>query len=216
MKNIILKSIQILITLTAILAVSCSAEDGTDGVMGIPGIQGEQGLPGTNGEDGINGTNGINGEDGTDGEDGNANVIISDWVEPTDDSYTLNNARVKSLELADRVSAEVRLEGAFLVYYDNDIEISLLPKSSFFSGAVTKTVETRINHATRSLTISINKYNSDITAREYLWDPNGAPYSKGVRFRYVFIPGETSSKKDSPNFKKMSYESVMNYFDRAL
>jgi len=216
MKNTIVNVKLFLMALGTVFVLSCSAEDGADGTMGANGAQGEQGLPGTDGEDGTNGTNGIDGEDGTDGEDGNANVIVSDWVEPTDDSYTLNNARVKSLELADRVSAEVRLEGAFLVYYDNDIEISLLPKTLFFSGAVTKTVETRINHATRTLTVSINKYNSDITAREYLWDPNGAPYSRGVRFRYVFIPGETSSKKDSPNFKKMSYESVMNYFDRAL
>jgi hypothetical protein len=230
MKNIILKSKLIFMTLVTVLAVSCSADDSIDRVVGDAGTQSEEGLPGTdgangtngsdgvdgaNGEDGANGTNGSDGEDGTDGEDGNTNVIASDWLEPTEDSYSVNNARYKSLVLADRISQNIMMEGVFLVYYDNDVEITLLPKNYLATGVISKTVETSINRASRRLYVSIRKFNSDLIAGEYLWNPSGPAYNKGIRFRYVIIPSVTNSKNNSPDFKKMSYENVMNHFELA-
>lgn len=67
MKTTILNFRLLMMVLSAILVISCSAEDGTDGAIGPQGPQGEQGVQGEQGPQ------------GEPGEDGNANVIASDW-----------------------------------------------------------------------------------------------------------------------------------------
>ena len=66
-----------MMALSAVLVISCSAEDGEDGAIGPQGPQGIQGEAG---------------QDGQNGADGNANVVASDWIAsafPTEaSSYT--------------------------------------------------------------------------------------------------------------------------------
>jgi hypothetical protein len=199
MKNVMNKTKYVLMTLLLILAFSCS-KDGEDGMDGTIGPQGEQGPAG---------------QDGIDGEDGNANIIASEWIEPTEDSYSVNNARYKVIPLAQAMDIDVIQGGTILVYYDNDVEVHLLPyyNISSISSELVKSVTSNINHASRTLYARINKYTSDIEPKEYLWDSDGPAYGKGIRFRYVIIPKSESGKNTSLNFEKMTYEEVMGHIN---
>lgn len=182
------------------LAFTSCSKDGEIGPIGPAGPQGEQG---------IQGALGANGEDG---EDGNANVFASDWLEPTESSYSVNNPRYKALPIANGLSQSVISEGVILVYFDNDVEVNLLPQHSFFNtGNIYKSVDSHINHASRTIHVTIERYDTDLTPREYLWDSSAPAYNKGVRFRYVIIPSSTSAKNSSPDFKNMSFAEVMDH-----
>jgi len=213
MKTTLLKLKYFIIAGIAILAFSCNGEDGMDGLDGLdgsPGIQGEQGPVG---QDGTNGTNGTDGQDGEDGQDGNANVEASPWLEPTEESYSVNNPRFKALVLATGMSPTDISEGTIIVYYDNDLEVVSLPKYQLdIDGNIDKSIDAHINHASRTLYVNIERFGSDLTAGEYLWNPTGPAYGKGVRFRYVLIPPTSTGKGNQPNFFKMTYEEVMDYF----
>jgi len=203
-----------------------NGSDGTDGTDGADGEQGEQGEQGPQGEQGAQGEQGPQGEtgatgpagadgvDGINGEDGNANIIASDWLEPKESSFSVNNPRYKALQFETYFRSANTNEDVILVYYDNDIQVSLLPRQIFVSttGDISKSIDAQVNHASGSLSVSIRKFNSDLTPREYLWNASGPAYSRGVRFRYVIIPNGESGKNKSINFKKMSYEEVMNHF----
>lgn len=193
--------------------------DGQDGANGADGQDGAQGETGTNGQDGVAGLDGAQGEtgttgtNGTNGEDGNANVIASEWFEPKESDFSVNNPAYKGLPIATGIGLNVQDNAVILVYYDTDVNIRLLPSYSFdTSGEIIKTVNTHINHASRTIYVTIQKFGSDLTAREYLWNASGPAYGKGVRFRYVIIPGSTSSKIGTINFKKMPYKEVMDHF----
>ncbi|MEX0273889.1 MAG: hypothetical protein AB3N16_05895, partial [Flavobacteriaceae bacterium] len=128
------------------LVFSCSPEDGEDGAVGPQGPQGEQGIQGPAGEDGTNGA------DGTDGADGNANVTASEWFEPVESSYSVNNPRYKALPLADGIDSETMESGVLLVYYDTDVEVHLLPYYAHSSsGNLYKSVTAKTNRASRTL-----------------------------------------------------------------
>ena len=202
-----MKYLGLVIILVALTFASCTKE-GETGPMGPAGINGTDG---TDGIDGVDGTNGSNGEDGA---DGNANVIASDWFEPTESSFSVNNPRFKALPLATNVSSSLLEDAVILVYYDTDIDIYLLPNHIFApDGTILKSVDSNINRASRTIYITIRRSDSDLTPREYLWDPSGPAYGKGVRFRYVIIPSNTTTgKKATIDFKKMSYEEVMDHF----
>ena len=197
-----------------VLAFTSCSKDGADGANGLDGIDGVQGPPGIDGSDGTDGIDGVDGVDGQDGEDGNANVIASDWFEPTETSFSVNNPRFKALPLATNVSSNVMKDGVILVYYDTDTNIYLLPNHVFApDGTILKSVDSNINHASRTIYVTIRRSDSDLTPREYLWDPSGPAYAKGVRFRYVIIPSSaTSGKMATIDFKKISYEEVMDHF----
>lgn len=179
----------------AITMTSCT-KDGEIGPMGPAGA---------------NGTNGI---DGVDGQDGNANVTASDWFEPTESSFSINNPRYKALPLATNLNSGLMEDGVILVYYDNDVDIYLLPNHVFApDGTILKSIDSKINRASRNIYVNIQRSDSDLTPREYLWDPSGPAYGKGVRFRYVIIPSNAASgKKATIDFEKMSYEEVMDHF----
>jgi len=186
--------------------------NGTDGKDGEDGAQGEQGIQGEQGLQGERGLQGEQGVAGVDGEDGNANVIASEWFEPKESSYGCCNPKNKALTLATGIKGKIK-DGILLVYYDNDIQVQLLPRYEFStSGSIVKSVDSHINHASNTLYVSIKKYGSDLNPREYLWDASGPAYGKGVRFRYVIIPSGTSAKNSNIAFKKMSYEEVMDNF----
>ena len=186
---------------------------GTDGVDGQDGATGPKGDTGEPGPAGVDGINGEDGENGSDGKDGNANVIASEWLEPIESSYTCCNSKYKALVLATGIKAKVK-EGVILVYYDNDIQVQLLPRYivNTSSGSIQKSVDSHINHASNTLSVAIRKYDTDLTSREYTWNSSGPAYAKGVRFKYIIIPEATSSKNNAPNFKKMSYQEVMDHF----
>ena len=190
-----IKSLSLVIVLVALTFTSCTKE-GETGPMGPAGI------------------NGTDGTDGEDGNDGNANVMASDWLEPTESSYSVNNPRYKALPLATNLSSSLLENGVILVYYDNDTDVYLLPNHIFApDGTILKSVDSKTNRAARTIYINIQRSDSDLIPGEYLWDPSGPPYGKGVRFRYVIIPSNaTSGKKAIMDFKKMSYEEVMDHF----
>jgi hypothetical protein len=193
-----MKFLSLVIILVTFTFTSCSKE-GESGPMG---------------QAGANGTNGLDGIDGQDGEDGNANVMASDWFEPTESSFSVNNPRYKALPLATNLSSSILEDGVILVYYDNDTDIYLLPNHVFApDGTNLKSVDSKINRASRALYINIRRSDSDLAPGEYLWDPSGPAYGKGVRFRYVIIPSNaTSAKKAIIDFKKMTYYEVMDHF----
>ena len=190
-----IKSLSLVIVLVAFTFTSCTKE-GETGPMGPAG------------------TNGTDGTDGEDGNDGNANVMASDWLEPTESSFSVNNPRYKALPLATNLSSSLLEDGVILVYYDNDTDVYLLPNHIFApDGTILKSIDSKINRASRNIYVNIQRSDSDLTPGEYLWDPSGPPYGKGVRFRYVIIPSNaTSGKKAAIDYKKMSYEDVMDHF----
>ncbi len=203
MKNVTKNLKYLLMSLVAIFIFSCTAEDGQDGLDGIDGQVGAQGPAGPAG---------VNGRDG---ENGNANVVASEWIEPTEDTYSVNNAKFKALPLAEQIDINIIQGGTILVYYDNDLEVHLLPyyNISSLSGELVKSVTTSVNHASRTLYARITKFTSDLEPKEYLWDSDGPAYGKGIRFRYVIIPKSESGKNTSLNFEKMTYEEVMGHFN---
>ena len=190
-----IKSLSLVIVLVALTFTSCTKE-GETGPMGPAGI------------------NGTDGTDGEDGNDGNANVMASDWLEPTESSYSVNNPRYKALPLATNLNSSLLEDGVILVYYDNDTDVYLLPNHIFApDGTILKSIDSKINRASRNIYVNIQRSDSDLTPGEYLWDPSGPPYGKGVRFRYVIVPSNAASgKKAAINYKKMSYEEVMDRF----
>ena len=190
-----IKSLSLVIVLVALTFTSCTKE-GETGPMGPAGI------------------NGTDGTDGKDGNDGNANVMASDWLEPTESSFSVNNPRYKALPLATNLSSSLLEDGVILVYYDNDVDIYLLPNHVFaLDGTILKSIDSKINRASRNIYVNIQRSDSDLTPGEYLWDPSGPPYGKGVRFRYVIVPSnDASGKKAAIDYKKMSYEEVMDHF----
>tara|TARA_R110002074_G_scaffold117549_1_gene249639 strand:- start:347 stop:943 length:597 start_codon:yes stop_codon:yes gene_type:complete len=190
-----IKSLSLVIVLVALTFTSCTKE-GETGPMGPAGI------------------NGTDGTDGEDGNDGNANVMASDWLEPTESSFSVNNPRYKALPLATNLSSSLLEDGVILVYYDNDVDIYLLPNHIFApDGTILKSIDSKINRASRNIYVNIQRSDSDLTPGEYLWDPSGPPYGKGVRFRYVIVPSNAASgKKAAIDYKKMSYEEVMDHF----
>lgn len=190
-----IKSLSLVIVLVALTFTSCTKE-GETGPMGPAGI------------------NGTDGTDGKDGNDGNANVMASDWLQPTESSFSVNNPRYKALPLATNLSSSLLEDGVILVYYDNDVDIYLLPNHVFaLDGTILKSIDSKINRASRNIYVNIQRSDSDLTPGEYLWDPSGPPYGKGVRFRYVIVPSNAASgKKAAIDYKKMSYEEVMDRF----
>lgn len=190
-----IKSLSLVIVLVALTFTSCTKE-GETGPMGPAGI------------------NGTDGTDGEDGNDGNANVMASDWLQPTESSYSVNNPRYKALPLATNLSSSLLEDGVILVYYDNDTDVYLLPNHIFApDGTILKSIDSKINRASRNIYVNIQRSDSDLTPGEYLWDPSGPPYGKGVRFRYVIVPSNAASgKKAAIDYKKMSYEEVMDHF----
>ena len=196
-----MKYLGLVIAIMTLTFTSCS-KDGEIGPMGPAGANG------------INGIDGVDGQDGQDGEDGNANVTASDWFEPTESSFSVNNPRYKALPLATNLNSGLLEDGVILVYYDTDVDIYLLPNHVFApDGTILKSVDSKINRASRNIYVNIQRSDSDLTPREYLWDPSGPAYGKGVRFRYVIVPSNAASgKKATIDYKKMSYEEVMDHF----
>ncbi len=168
MKHSILSTNFILVLLTALLLVSCSAEDGADGQDGIDGI---------------------------DGADGSVNVIISEWF-PSEFSNTASTLEIMSLE--NEIFNEETASNAIILVYGNRIDgVFGLPvvfdeESYFFF-------------------VAANQETLFIAGQNTMNRPS--IYSSFQEFRYIIIPGNTAGKEHHPDFYKMSYEEVMDYFE---
>ena len=148
-----------------------------------------------NGEDGAIGPQGIAGVDGINGEDGNANVIISEWFneEFSDDLRRLDTFSIEN----DIFNEDTGSNAVLLVYGRRGLDgVFSLPvvfdEQSYFYF---------IDTADKSLTI-VGQSTS-----ERLFT-----YKRFREYRYAIIPGNTADKTNSPDFSKMTYEQVMDYF----
>ncbi|NJB37876.1 collagen-like protein [Croceivirga sp. JEA036] len=117
MKTTILNFRLLMMMLSAVLVISCSAEDGEDGAIGPQGPQGEQGIQGAPGQD------------GTDGEDGNANIMASDWIAsdfPTESSnygsFSVNDTAITQNALDTWVILAYGKSGTYIVMLPDGIE----------------------------------------------------------------------------------------------
>nr|WP_321412649.1 hypothetical protein [uncultured Allomuricauda sp.] len=113
MKTTILNVRLWIMALSAVLVISCSAEDGEDGVTGPQGPQGEQGIQGEQGPQGEQGEAGQDGQDGQDGEDGNANVQSQ--------KFDVSSASGTSHAIATKLlSKDILSDGLALAYLNTD------------------------------------------------------------------------------------------------
>lgn len=187
-----------LFLMTLVVALSSCTKDGEIGPMGPAGA---------NGIDGINGTNGTN---GTDGEDGNANVIASEWFGPDGQTF-ITNGYTSYAEFdkdISEVDPAIYDSGVVLVYakFSNFVpevwptdHSALLPLT--ISGGTTDYFYT-FYHTATNLKVRLRREGPQPT-----WT-----FSPQSRFRYVIIPSGTTGRAQQPNFHKMTYEEVMDYF----
>lgn len=145
-------------------------------------------------EDGQDGAIGTQGIAGIDGEDGNANVIASDWF-PSEFSSTASLLEITSIE--NEIFNEETASNAIVLVYGRRIDgVFGLPvvfdEESYF------------------FIISPDDKSLWIVGQNILNRPS--IYSSFEQFRYIVIPGNTTEKNNKPDFNKMSYYEVMNYF----
>lgn len=137
------------------------------------------------------------GEDGEDGQDGNANVIISEWF-PSE--FSNNPSTLELTAIENEIFNEETVSNAVVLVYGNRIDgVFALPvvfdeESYFFF----------IQKNTKTLNIVGQNINNTPSI-----------YSSFEEFRYVIIPRDSNStgKNNHPNFHKMSYEEVIDYFN---
>lgn len=189
MQTIFLNFKLLIMTLSAALVISCSAEDGEDGAIGPQGPQGEQGIQGTSGQD---------------GEDGNANVIASDWF-PTQFSSsptTLTSFSVPMTELTDEManSALIMAYGKRLVNGGSTERIYLLPV----------TIGERTYQFYAEDEEGDGSY--DFVCQGTSGSGNNLVFNTFVEIRYVIVPqGTLSGKAIMQDITKMEYREAMEY-----
>lgn len=174
-----------------VMLVSCEKE-------GSEGPQGEIGPSGPVGADGADGADGAQGEQGEKGDVGNANVIVSGWIESTFSDTAVYSQSQEVFD--DSIAADV-IDGGLLLGYGrsgadgnpNRFAINL----PYLTGEKNYTCIARIGSIIFQgrRTGATSQIFRDFTA-----------------FRYVLIPSNSTSKVAQPNFKKMSYEEVMDHF----
>ena len=211
--------------LSSIALTSCT-EDGLDGAMGLQGIEGEQGIQGeqgpkgdkgdtgADGADGIDGQDGADGSDGQDGADGvDATVVASTWIALTAGDFTTSSKTAGHGDMYDATYNTSLLTQQAL---DQDVILVYLKLSS---GQIVQMPY--VYHADEMTAVaytamlSLNSLGINVTpsySLEYtdLTDP------LEISVRFVIIPATTLSstaKSFQKDFKKMSYEEVISYFD---
>lgn len=127
---------------------------------------------------------GTQGPAGPQGPPGTANVIYSDWINPTDATWSLlNTPRRKLMDIYNsQIDLDIVNKGIVLVYYRTDNGwITQLPYNIMLSNG-TVAVNISSIYGLSSLVIEMRGYTRDILDSEYL-------YNSGAGFRYVIIPG---------------------------
>ena len=167
----------------ALVLTSCSAEDGVDGTNGAIGATGPAG------------------SDGADGQDGNANVIYSNWFQPS--AWTGGGTAFAFFDkTAVGLTQEVMDQGAVLAYAKlsgDGTNVRPLPADTgsglfLWNYLITGVENIRFTVTRTDATSNVNP--------------------TGNQFRYVIIPGGVLASKGftTGDFKKMSYEEVMDHF----
>ncbi|MEX0275869.1 MAG: hypothetical protein AB3N16_15970 [Flavobacteriaceae bacterium] len=185
-----MKFLSRLLSLVLIVSLgSCSPEDGEDGATGPQGPQGEQGVQGPQ------------------GETGTANVIYSDWIQ----ANYLNTNPVPSnvMGLATFSPSELNVANdVVLVYGGNNIngDFEIFPLPYLRNGNIYFTFGLFSPGETGNLQLQI---------RPYTLDGTNASFSYFDYFRYVVIPGgtSTSGKSSSIDYTKMSYKEIIALFN---
>ncbi|UII78406.1 collagen-like protein [Flagellimonas sp. CMM7] len=151
----------------------------------------EDGMDGAVGPQGPAGIDGIN---GADGEDGNANVMASEWIpsgfsndpQSFSDGFGVDDPRF---------TQDVIDSSAILAYGRQDTFIVNLPDT--VSGII------------YNFTFGIG----NIFFEGYNETGSDVVFNRFDSFRYVIIPATVTEKNSHPDFSKMPYEEVMDYFD---
>lgn len=181
--------------LVSLVLTSCSPEDGADGAQGPQGVAGADGA------------------DGADGVDGNANVLSSDWFTPLDYTLSTGFGGINLLdhdEAAPEITQAILDTGVILVYgklngYVSTIwvedDVSLLPIVVTYGTSPTQ----------------IDTWNAILTpgnVRIRFTNNNNTYTNLAINhsFRYVVVPEAVSSKSANLNYRKMSYEEVVDHF----
>jgi hypothetical protein len=131
---------------------------------------------------------------GAQGPPGTANVIYSNWINPTDATWNLlNTPRRKLMEIRNsQINLDIVNKGIVLVYYRTDNGwIVQLPYNIMLSNSATA-VQISYQYQINSLIIEMRGLTRDILDSEYL-------YNSGAGFRYVIIPGGISATAMSSN-----------------
>lgn len=171
------------IVITSILLISVIGCEGPEGPTGPRGEQGPQG------------------EQGPEGPPGTANVIYSEWMTLSDleapsDTTVLSRTYRKWEIPASELTQEIIDQGTILVYFALDGIV--LPLPSTFGGANPIYVTFA---PFQPGTLSILAQNLDNTA---------SGLNAGIQFRYILIPGGTTTKQKQPDFS--NYLETMNFY----
>lgn len=170
----------ILFSMTMIISFSRCSKDDSEGPQGEQGLQGDQG------------------PQGDQGDPGTANVIYSDWIDPTWN----HTAGLYIAEIEDsNITPDIISGGVVLVYKNSGItgsgdifQAELLP---YYDGS-------------KSLTFKIRSYNDhviEITAEGYSSEPGVT-----TKFRYIIIPGGKSARPESPLPDFEDYQAVCEFY----
>ncbi|CAM4279789.1 collagen-like triple helix repeat-containing protein [Zobellia nedashkovskayae] len=204
----------------ALAMTSCSKDsaDGDIGPMGPAGEQGEQGIqgePGVAGATGATGAQGEQGPKGDTGETGAANVMYSDWLDQ-DFSY-YDGPDSKSMKVDEiRLTQEFLNNGGFVLgyYRSSSNTVYQLPLVFDHSSFAIRRDFVAIHFSDRG-EIRFGAHSTDDTELSE-HELTGSSIAR-PQYKYVMVPGgvSLSGRSEQPNFKKMSYEEVMDYFGLA-
>lgn len=192
-------------------ATGADGKDGLPGADGKDGVDGKDGTDGLNGTDGVDGLNGTNGQDGADGKD--ATVVASSWIDLTADDFESSQKTSGWGETFDATYSTPLLTQEAL---DQDVVLVYLKLNS---GQIVQMpyVYNSDDHAAVAYTaiLSLNSLGINVTPS---WDLNymGIDEPLEISVRFVIIPATTFSlpaKSYHQDFKKMTYEDVMSYFN---
>ncbi|NER17263.1 hypothetical protein [Spongiivirga citrea] len=153
------------------------------------------------GRDGEQGSQGVAGQDGQDGTDGNANVVASPWFDEEFPNTASTSASFNRTDTA--IDQDVANAAAFLVY-----------GKRFTLGGTDIIVQLPVTDDERTYFYELFPQTNRIFFRAESVDKTTQfIFDDYAQFRFVIIPSNNSTGKgSSPDFSKMSYEEVMDYF----
>ena len=193
--------ISFLFTMVIFMSLILSACDDPDEIIGPEGPQGPEGEQGPEGPQG---------EQGPEGPPGTANVLYSEWTSFSLDewsaafSYFGQIRRTYTVESED-ITSEILANGAVMAYVRFAGSFSSIQPLPVI-GPITKTSEDQILNYILQLEKIIFSFHN-LTNR----DQDPGPIGSGNQYRYVIIPGGTTSLKT--NYPDMDdYHAVMKFF----
>ena len=184
-------SMKVLILLA--LGISSCSNDGEIGPIGPQGPQGAEGAMGAEGPQ------------GEQGEPGTANVMYSDWTTVSGSAWMPNTGSV---------SAKTTIIDAPPITQEHlDTAVILVYSRRVFSGDGNGIVLLPLDDGLfEFMLLEANVGELQLLVRRI----DLADFSVNfidIPFRYVIIPGGIMAKDDThPDFRKMTYEQVMDYF----